>query len=158
LKKTIIIFLLTLVISCDFIYPKKINQEELIDLKRETINWNEIDHYPSFTTCEESLKKNDSKVCFEETINRHINQFLSQQDISVDAYVKDTITLQINISKKGKISIENFKAKKDTKSLMPQLDSLFKESLKGLPAVYPAIKRGHQVNSTFSLPIFISME
>ena len=158
MKRTFIILSLALILSCESIYPKKVNSEELLENKLETIDWNDVDSYPSFTTCGEALKKEDGKVCFEKTLSLHVNNYLSEQNIAVKSNVTDTVKLDVFISKEGIVSIKKIKAKKETKQYIPQLDSLFNESLNGLPAVFPAIKRGHQVNSSFTLPIFISME
>ena len=158
MKKISIILLFSLVARCDYINPKKVDSEKLLEDKRETIDWNDIDFYPKFTTCEESIKKEESKACFEKTLTNHINTYLKNQNILVKSNVNDTLILEVFISKKGIIDIKKINSKKETRQYIPMLDSLFNESLKTLPALFPAIKRDHQVNSSFTLPIFISME
>jgi hypothetical protein len=45
-----------------------------------------------------------------------------------------------------------------TKQQIPELDSILKSSLEGLPKLYPAIKRSQQVQTVFQLPIILRVD
>ena len=45
-----------------------------------------------------------------------------------------------------------------TKQQIPGLDSLLNYSLKGLPKLYPAIKRSQQVQTAFQLPLVLKVK
>ena len=40
--------------SCDYFDKKKVNADDLLNQELKTFNWNEVDVYPSFTTCDSS--------------------------------------------------------------------------------------------------------
>jgi len=66
--------------------------------------------------------------------------------------------LRFTISKKGEISLEELILDQDIIDLKKIIDSSFQSSIDKLPKIFPAIKRGQQVNIKFSLPIFVSTE
>ena len=49
------------------------------------------------------------------------------------------------------------KIKPETVIQIPEIDSLLHESLKGIPKITPAIKRGQQVTTAFELPIIVKI-
>ena len=55
----------------------------------------------------------------------------------------------------GEIKISQIQAQEQTKQQIPDLDSILSYSLKGLPKLYPAIKRSQQVQTAFQLPIIL---
>jgi len=71
--------------------------------------------------------------------------------------VEDTVVIKFHISETGNLSVLNIKNKEKTKEQIPNLDSLLLKSLDSLPRIFPAIKRGQQVKTEFTLPIVIQM-
>jgi len=121
----------------------------------KTFNWNEVDRYPSFENCTDSIDYQDSKMCFEQMIMTHISEFFRLQDLVVTQKVSDTIKINFLVSNKGEIHISKIHSKALTKIEIPNLDSIIDYSLKNLPPLYPAIKRSQQVQSAFELPLIL---
>jgi hypothetical protein len=48
--------------------------------------------------------------------------------------------------------------KPETKTEIPNIDSLLINSLKTIPKIYPAIKRGQQVTTSFEFPIVVRID
>jgi hypothetical protein len=69
--------------------------------------------------------------------------------------VEDTVVVKFHISETGNLSVLSIKNKETTKEQIPNLDSLLLKSLDSLPRIFPAIKRGQQVKTEFTLPIVI---
>ena len=63
-----------------------------------------------------------------------------------------------NKVKTGEIKIFQTQTHELTKQQIPELDSILKSSLEGLPKLYPAIKRSQQVQTAFQLPIIIRVD
>ena len=120
----------------------------------KTFNWNEVDRYPSFENCTDSIDYQDSKMCFEQMIMTHISEYFRLQDLVVTQKVSDTIKINFLVSNKGEI-ISKIHSKALTKIEIPNLDSIIDYSLKNLPPLYPAIKRSQQVQSAFELPLIL---
>lgn len=128
-------------------------QEEL-----QTINWNEVDVYPSFENCDEVSSKSDKKSCFENTLITQINQNLAKQVLVVSQPVNDTIILTLNCSNTGKLTINDLIIKEETRQQIQNLDSIILSSFDSLPTLYPAIKRSQPVATEFKLPIVLKTD
>lgn len=131
-------------------YPEDLLEEEL-----QTFNWNEVDTYPTFSNCDSMTSKEDNKICFQNTLINGVNEFLAEQNIIVTNDVFDTIRLHIVIDKQGVLEVESMKIHDETVQEIPHIDSLLRQSLKSIPKIFPAIKRGQQVTTTFELPVIV---
>ncbi len=144
--------------SCSFFEKRKVDADELLNESLRTFNWNEVDEYPAFATCDSAASKIDRKTCFEETLHSHINSRLSDTLIIVPEAIDDTVLINFQISEKGVLSITEINIDQELDSRIPTLDSLLFHSIEGLPRIYPAIKRGQQVRTQFKIPIVIKAD
>lgn len=144
--------------SCDYYEKKKLDSDLILMEELKTFNWNEVDRYPNFETCENSIDFQDSKNCFEQTITFHISEYFQTQDIIISQTVNDTITIDLLVSISGELQISKIQTPELIRKQIPNLDSLLNHSLKGLPKLYPAIKRSQQVQTAFQLPIILRVE
>lgn len=155
MKQLTVFILLLCLYSCDYFDKKKVNSQDIVNEELQTFNWNDVDEYPSFKTCESLSSKQESKQCFETTLITHITNKLSDEIIVVTENVEDTVVVKFYISEIGNLSVLSIKNKETTKEQIPNLDSLLLKSLDSLPRIFPAIKRGQQVKTEFTLPIVI---
>ena len=152
----LLVFVFLLLVSCDYFEKKKVKKDDIVLQELETIDWNSVDEYPSFSICDSVAEKIDRKHCFESTILNHVNSYLAKQIIVVSEDVEDRVSVKLVINSKGEISILDIKAKQETLEAIPQIDSFSKESIEKLPEIYPALKRGQQVTTEFVLPVVVS--
>lgn len=151
-------FSLCFVFSCDYFGKKKVYSEDIIEEELKTISWNDVDQYPAFANCESLTNTSERKTCFETTLTKHVNSFFENQTIIVSEDIKDTLFLKMEIDKTGAIAARSIKADSLTRVQIPKLDSLIQVNILSLPKIYPAIKRGQQVNTEFTLPIIINIK
>lgn len=150
--------LLVLLTACDYFEKQKVNSEDLLKEELQTFNWNDVDTYPTFNSCETMTTKEDSRVCFQNTLLQHVNDYLGSQNIVVSEDINDTIRLKLIIDNKGLLQIEDITMKPETRFLIPEIDSLLRQSLNGVPKIFPAIKRGQQVTTAFELPVIVKID
>jgi hypothetical protein len=155
MKRLLLIVILAMLSSCDYFNKKKIDTKEILDEELKSINWNDVDEYPTFTSCDSSDSK---KTCFEAVLRDQINDYLSKQIIVVTEDISDTILLKIHIDNKGNFTLKNIVSSEMTKAQIPQLDSLLRHSFDSLPKIYPAIKRSQQVATEFNLPVVVRIK
>lgn len=146
-----------LLVSCEYFEKKKIYSEDLLEEELQTFNWNEVDTYPTFSSCDSITVKADSKACFQNTLVSNVNNFLEKQNLVVSKDVNDTIHLHIEINNKGVLDIKSIDYNPETAVMIPEIDSLLRQSLKDIPKIHPAIKRGQQVTTAFELPIIVKI-
>ena len=91
--------------SCNYYEKKKLSSDTILLEELKTFNWKEVDRYPNFENCENSINFQRSKNCFEQTIAAHISEYFGIQDISVSQTVSDTIIIDLVVSKVGEIQI-----------------------------------------------------
>ncbi|WP_225035300.1 hypothetical protein [Winogradskyella sp. SM1960] len=155
MNRIVCLLILLIATSCDYFEKKKVYPEELLEEELQTFNWNEVDTYPTFINCESLTEKIERKVCFQNTLINNVNHYLETQNLVVSNDVNDTITLNIKIDKTGQLEVDSIKIHPETIQEIPEIDSLLRQSLKGIPKIYPAIKRNQQVTTAFELPVIV---
>lgn len=158
MRSIVFLLILMLATSCNYFEKKKVYSEDLLEEELQTFNWNEVDTYPTFSSCDSIIDKEDSKICFQNTIISSVNEFLSAQNIVVSEDVNDTIRLKIIIDNKGGLEVESIDLNPETAAQIPEIDSLLRLSLKSIPKIYPAIKRRQQVTTAFELPVIVQIK
>jgi hypothetical protein len=157
MRSTIFLLILLLATSCSYFEKQKIYSEDLLEEELQTFNWNDVDTYPTFSNCDSITSKIDKKACFQNTLVTNVNRFLEAQNIIVSDDVNDTIRLKISIDNKGVLKVDTIKFRPETAFQIPEIDSLLRQSLKGIPKIHPAIKRGQQVKTAFELPVIVKI-
>ena len=137
---------------------KKISVDEILDEEWKTFNWSDVDEYPSFSTCDSLSLLSLKKECFIFTLSNQISVDLISNTKTVNRIIQDTVILKFTISKDGEIDFDELIVDESIIDLRSLIDLSFKSSIKKLPKIFPAIKRGQQVNVKFSLPIYVSTE
>lgn len=143
--------------SCQYFDTKKIDSETIYKEELKTFNWNDVDTYPTFSSCDTNQTLADKKVCFENTLSQHILDNLEAETIIVSRDINDTIVLEFQISETGELTLIDIKLDKITKQEIPSIEVLLIESLNTLPQIYPAIKRDQPVKTEFKLPVIIAV-
>ncbi|WP_400076383.1 hypothetical protein [Winogradskyella sp. R77965] len=157
MNRIVCLLILVFATSCNYFEKKKVSPEDLLEEELQTFNWNEVDTYPTFSNCDSITEKEDSKICFQNTLVNNVNRFLENQNLAVSKDVNDTIRLKIIINNKGVLEVESIKRQPETVEEIPEIDSLLRQSLKGIPKIFPAIKRGQQVTTAFELPVIVKI-
>jgi hypothetical protein len=155
MKRLSIILCVFALISCNYFEKKKVFTEDILNEELQTFNWNDVDEYPTFASCDTTLGKENKRQCFENTLLQVLNKNLLKQNIVVTEDVNDTILLKITIDNQGNFNVDDIQSNELTKAQIPKIDSLLIHSFDSLPKIYPAIKRSQQVTTQFSLPVVV---
>ena len=158
MKPIVFLLILLLATSCNYFEKKKIYSEDLLEEELQTFNWNEVDTYPTFSSCDSISKKADIKACFQNTLVTNVNRFLEAQHIVVSEDINDTIRLKIVIDSKGILEVESIDYHPQTAIQIPEIDSLLRQILKEVPKIFPAIKRNQQVKTAFELTVIVKIK
>lgn len=148
----ILVFMLT---SCEYFNVKKTSSEAILNEELQTFNWNDVDVYPAFSSCDSISTKQEKKQCFENHLANQIFSFLESEGIVVSQDVNDTIVLKFQVSETGVLSLSSSEIETLTLQEIPNIKTLLDKSIDSLPKIFPAIKRGQQVKTAFELPVII---
>lgn len=144
-----------LLVSCNYFDVKKTTSDAILNEELKTFNWSEVDDYPSFASCNDGVSKDEKKRCFQNTLTAIITNKIQRDTIVVNQNIDDTIYIKFQISEKGVLTLIEAKVDSVTRHEIPNIDKILKNSLDSLPEIYPAIKRGQQVKTAFTLPVII---
>ncbi len=138
--------------SCDLLTPKEEKTRRLVQEELSSINWNDVDQYPHFLNCEESIAKEEQRICFEEELLKHFSSTLKDFEFELKEDVEDTIYVDFLVERDGSITvldIENHQIQEQ----VPEFNAIITQSLKSLPTIEPALKRGIPVSAKFRIPL-----
>ena len=62
LMKRLVVFIAVLFVSCDYFENRKVNSKDIVTQELETIDWNAVDEYPSFSVCDSVSEKIKRKL------------------------------------------------------------------------------------------------
>ena len=152
----IIISIILVSYSCDFISPKKMALKNSV-LLDTVIDYTEVDVYPLFLDCNNCDSSEKQNLCFEMELLRRLHKIMGEEIIEASIKSRDTLTVEVLVDTDGKISIVEINKPEGLENNLPKIDSLLFDSFAALPAtVQPSLKRGIPVNSMFILPIVIT--
>ena len=160
MRESLIIISFFLLNSCqfDFKIDRKISVDEFINEELKSFNWNEVDQYPVFENClgiNSILEKNN---CFVETITESFKENLTNNSLILNRTLVDTVNMILKVDKTAEISIESINISSQNIKYKEVISRSFNNTISNLPKLYPAIKRGQQVDVIFKIPIIISTE
>ena len=142
-----------LLTSCDLLAPKEEKTRKLVQQELQGINWNDVDQYPLFQSCAESISKEAQRSCFEDQLLLHFARTLDEFEFVIKENVEDTIYVDFLVEKDGSITVLDIEDHKSLQEQIPEFNAIITQSLKSLPQVEPALKRGIPVNAKFRIPL-----
>lgn len=155
MRYAILLLFSILVTSCQFFETEKVSADIIYDEEIKTIDWDEVDQYPTFEACESLTDKSIQLACFVEQLSRHITTTIAEKKTVSRHDIQDTIMIDFGVSNEGEITGLAVKMDTTTRQRLPLMESWLLESMESLPTSEPAYKRGIPVATKFSLPIVI---
>ena len=149
---------LYLLSSCNLFTSTEEKTQRLVEKELQAINWNDVDQYPLFDDCDETMSKSAQKECFENTLLLHFSMILQEFEFILDKDVEGVVYVDFLVEKEGKISVLNIDKNSIIQEQIPEFDGIISRSLKSLPALGPALKRGIPVNAKCRIPIILNSE
>jgi len=159
-RKTLLIFSFFFFLACDldFQISKKISVDEFVNDEMKSFNWSEVDQFPVFENCTQINETSQKNNCFIRTISDSLSLNFIKNDLVLNRTLIDTVFIKFKVDKKGIIEIDNIEIGKKILQYEEVINQSFVKTAANLPKLYPAIKRGQEVDVTFDLPILVSTE
>ena len=160
MRKTSLIFSFFFFLACDldFQISKKISVDEFVNDEMKSFNWSEVDQFPVFENCTQINETSKKNNCFIRTISDSLSLNFIKNDLVLNRTLIDTVFMKFKVDKKGIIEIENIEIGEKILPYKEVINQSFVKTAANLPKLYPAIKRGQEVDVTFELPILVSTE
>ena len=160
MRKTLLIFSFFFFLDCDldFQISKKISVDEFVNDEMKSFNWSEVDQFPVFENCTQINETSKKNNCFIRTISDSLSLNFIKNDLVLNRTLIDTVFIKFKVDKKGIIEIDNIEIGEKILPYKEVINQSFVKTAANLPKLYPAIKRGQEVDVTFDLPILVSTE
>ncbi|MEO9570380.1 MAG: hypothetical protein ABJH82_04905 [Polaribacter sp.] len=150
-------FLLIIVFctSCDKFTFSKNTQKGILDT---IVDFSSVDTFPSFRVCDSIIDKSKKSTCFRNTMHQKIGEELQKKSFTIKDSIDEIVYVDLLINSNGIFSLDSIHASLKIKNEIPSLDSVLRASIKKLPKIFPANKRGIPVTTKYRLPIRIQLK
>lgn len=156
MKRFSFLIFLFLISSCGYLASTEDKTNVLVNKELQEIDWAELDNYPLFDTCDETVSKALQRYCFEQEFLKYCAKTLQEFEFEFDTLANPKVSVDFVIDQDGRIT--DVKIEKDLaiEEQMPQFEQIISNGLKNMPALGPALKRGLPVKAKFRIPIVLS--
>ena len=160
MKKIILTVFLSILLfsSCQYFEKQVPSEKDLLQKELKSINWKEVDEFPSVYGSDTIENKIERQQCFFEYMTQLIQHKLSVDTLSVLYPELDTIEVKVTVYPNSRIIFEPLFPEDSVAYDTVKIDSLLKARLVGFPKINPAIKRGIPVKTQFILPVILKVE
>src|SRR5690606_12229891 len=145
------VFLSMLATACNFVQKELPDSQELLRRELHTIDWNRVDTYPTYATCDSLADAEENKACFFDRLNFEVTNVL-KNDSLVQISTIDSVRFLVRVTAQSQLE---FKTEQINEKLLPKfmLDSIMNQHQKSFSKVQPAIKRGVPVTTQFLMNV-----
>lgn len=158
MKQFSLLLVIILFNSCQYFEKQVPSEKELLQKELKSINWKEVDEFPSVVECEKIENKKQRQQCFFEIMTQLIQQKLSSDTLAILYPELDTIEVKVTIFPNATMKFEPQFPKDSVAYDTVKIDSILRARLVDFPKVNPAIKRGIPVKTQFILPVILKVE
>ena len=158
MKKIVFLLVIILFSSCNYIQKSVPNEKELLEKELKSINWNQVDHYPSISSCDSLVTKELQKQCFFNYLKGAIQQKLNTNSLKIINPKIDTIQVKITVLPNSTLVFEPQFSTDSLSYTKKKMDSILKVKLVDFLKINPAMKRGIPVKTQFILPVVLNRE
>jgi hypothetical protein len=144
--------------SCQYFDKQVPSEKELLKKELKSINWKEVDEYPSVVDCEKIDDKKQRQQCFFEVLTQLIQEKLCNDTLAMLYPELDTIEVKVTVFPNATMKFEPQFPKDSVAYDKIKIDSILKARLVDFPKINPAIKRGLPVKTQFILPVILKVE
>lgn len=144
--------------SCQYFDKQVPSEKELLQKELKSINWKEVDEYPSVVDCDKIDDKKQRQQCFFEVLTQLIQEKLCNDTLTMLYPELDTIEVKVTVFPNATMKFEPQFPKDSVAYDKIKIDSILKVRLVDFPKINPAIKRGIPVKTQFILPVILKVE
>ena len=142
-------------VSCDWFTSREAKTRALVEEEIRSINWNEVDQFPLFEACQETASKPEQQECFQNTLVMHLSMALQDFEFRSDQSFSDTLFVDFLVDRQGGLSVLSVEENPLLTADNPEFERIVSGSLRSLPRLQPALKRGIPVSARFRIPLVV---
>lgn len=141
--------------SCEWKQRTDTLTRELVEAELKTIDWNQLDQFPLFNSCDETASKAMQQECFQTTLITHLSMAFQVVEMHSTSDGQDTIFVDFKVDSLGIITVMDITGNPMATDENIDFQEFVSQSLKQLPRLHPPLKRGIPVVAQFRIPLVI---
>lgn len=145
------VFFIIMTTACNFT-PKEVpNAQEMLRRELHAIDWDRVDQYPTYASCDTISDSEGRVICFFELFSSEVFEILKKDSI-VKISTIDSVLFSVTINTESDVFFETVAI---NEKLLPKfmMDSIMQKNQERLTKIYPANKRGVPVTTQFQLKV-----
>ncbi|SRR5690554_877229 len=145
------VFFIIMTTACNFT-PKEVpNAQEMLRRELHAIDWDRVDQYPTYASCDTISDSDGRVICFFELFSSEVFEILKKDSI-VKISTIDSVLFSVTINTESDVFFETVAI---NEKLLPKfmMDSIMQKNQERLTKIYPANKRGVPVTTQFQLKV-----
>jgi hypothetical protein len=150
--------LICLFYNCAWLTPKEELKAQYVADQLKEIDWQSVDLYPLFESCEETLSKSLQKECFEAVIKAQILLVVQQMYDQDSLSFSGTFSMDFKVNATADIFIQKIEGFNGSINEKQSFEKRVQKEIASLPFLSPAIKQGIPVATRFQIPIEIHLD
>ena len=158
MRKVFYIGFICLFYNCAWLTPKEELKAQYVADQLKEIDWQSVDLYPLFESCEETLSKSLQKECFEAVIKEQIVRVIQQMYDQDSLSFSGTFSIDFKVNATADIHIQKIEGFKGSINEQKSLEKRVQKGIASLPFLSPAVKQGIPVATRFQIPIEIHLD
>ncbi|SHJ88784.1 hypothetical protein [Pseudozobellia thermophila] len=156
MRNLITFLLLCFLTGCNWSASREKKTRELVNEEILGIDWDDVDKYPLFEVCDETVDKDEQKACFTKTLLDYLSHSLQRSELVLEEEVADTLYVDFLMDDLGAITLTEIHGAEGTRNFEAVFKNHIQSGLDSLPTIKPALKRGIPVKVKFRVPIVLS--
>tara|TARA_B110000977_G_scaffold10522_1_gene13758 strand:- start:2057 stop:2533 length:477 start_codon:yes stop_codon:yes gene_type:complete len=158
MRKVLYLGLICLFYNCAWLTPKEELKAQYVADQLKEIDWQSVDLYPLFESCEETLSKSLQKECFEAVIKEKIVWVVQQMFDQDSLSFSGTFSIDFKVNASADIHIQKIDGFTGSMKEMQSFEKRIQKEIAFLPFLSPAVKQGIPVTTRFQIPIEIHLD
>ena len=158
MRKLLFLAVILLLSACTWFTPKEVLRDQYVHTELQSIDWQSVDQFPLFNSCDETATKQSQQQCFERVLNEQLSEIISRMSMEEKLEISGSFSLSIQVNDQGDILlldlINDVFSEEITAYLMTEISKGFSQ----IKQLRPALKQGMPVATQYQIPIEIHLD
>ncbi len=147
-----------LIQACNWFTPKEVLRDQYVHAELQSIDWQSVDQFPLFNSCDETATKQSQQQCFERVLNEQLSEIISRMSMEEKLEISGSFSLSIQVNDQGDILLLDLINDVFSEEITAYLMTEFSKDFSRIKQLRPALKQGMPVATQYQIPIEIHLD
>ncbi|MCW1953973.1 MAG: hypothetical protein KIH80_007365 [Flavobacteriia bacterium] len=158
MRKLLFLAVVLLLSACTWFTPKEVLRDQYVHAELQAIDWQSVDQFPLFNSCDETATKQSQQQCFERVLNEQLREIISRMSMEEKLEISGSFSLSIQVNDQGDILLLDLINGAFSEETTTYLMTEFSKEFSQIKQLSPALKQGMPVATQYQIPIEIHLD